>query len=343
MKIIRINPFEHYTLPPSVCALGYFDGLHRGHQQLIQAALTQAEKLGMESAVLSFDPDPWRVLRPQSDLFHLSDLHDKAFMLAAMGVDLFYVITFSKEFAGWSNERFHEFLAGLNIQEIVCGFDYTYGRKGSGTTEALSKAFEGHVHVIEQIQSEHAKISSSRIEALVEAGEMRKAAELLGSFYSIRGTVTHGYQRGRQLGFPTANLGFSSEEILPASGVYAGYVQSGTRFLPAMINVGRNPTFNNKKKTVEAFILDFHEDIYGKPVRFFFADRLRQEIRFASPEDLADQLERDAKATRPALEPLKDLLEATEKLWRAKPEIDEESLQALAAPAESEDADPAGQ
>lgn len=315
MKVVRINPFSQTDLPASVCALGYFDGIHKGHRQLIEAAISNAKQRGVQSAVLSFDPDPWQILKPESDLHHLSDLSDKISIIDALGVDLFYIVSFSKEFAAWSNERFHQFLRDLHIVEIVCGFDYTYGKKGSGNTQTLRQASGFDVDVIDAIEEGQAKISSSRIEALIEKGDVREAGELLGFFYSIRGVIESGFQRGRLLGYPTANLAYVKEAVLPKNGVYAGYVQLGNEFFMAMINIGKNPTFNNTETTIEAYILDFDRTIYGMEARFYFCTRLRGEIRFSSLEDLKDQLKKDTQATPPALEEVQDLLAPTIALW----------------------------
>lgn len=315
MKTIRIDSTQKYDLPQSVCALGFFDGIHRGHQQLIQAAIDDAKEQGRKSAVLTFDPDPWKVLKPDAELTHLSALDDKAAILNAMGVDLFYVVEFTRDFAGFSIDDFHAFLSGLNITGIVCGFDYTYGKKGIGNTQTLAAAKEFSLRVIDQISDDLAKISSSRIEALLGEGDVAKANELLGYMYSIKGVIEPGFQRGRQIGFPTANLDFSSEEVCPAHGVYAGYVYVDGQYRGAMINIGKNPTFNNTKRTIEAYIFDFEGDLYDHAARFFFAKRLRGEIRFSSVDDLKKQLTKDVDSSREALKEHEAEFETTKRLW----------------------------
>lgn len=315
MKSKRIEFDQIPALEKSVCALGYFDGVHRGHRQLMETAIAKAKAAGIQSAVLTFDPDPWQVLKPNADLHHLSDLEDKAMILESMGIDCFYIVNFTREFAGLSNEQFHQFLKDLNITEVVCGFDYTYGKKGSGNIETLRKDSGLPVDVIEQISDHEEKISSSRIEALIREGNVEEAGELLGYLYTMKGTVESGFQRGRKLGFPTANLSFSKEELCPASGVYAGYVLVKNHAYKAMINVGTNPTFNNREKTIEAHLFDYSGSLYGKKVRFLFARRLRSEIRFASVEDLKEQLRRDEKASLKALALPDARLDHTVNLW----------------------------
>lgn len=307
------------TLPPSVCAIGYFDGLHTGHQKLIETAKAQAQKKGIACSVLTFVPDPWAILKPDEPLQHLSDLEDKTVMLEALGVDLFYIVDFTKAFAALSIDQFHAFLKDLNIQEIVCGFDFTYGFKGQGNAQSLLACDDFETIVVSKISDDPngslEKISSSRIEKLIAKGDMEKANELLGYLYSLKGTIVHGYKRGRELGFPTANLAFDEESFLPGSGVYAGFVEVDNTMLPAMINIGKNPTFQNKKITVEAYILNQSLQLYGQRVRFFFVARLRGEKKFDSLDQLKAQLAYDETQVIPTLTASKKLFAPTARIW----------------------------
>lgn len=315
MKTIRVAYGQPLQLPASACAIGYFDGLHKGHQQLIETAVKTARENGIQSAVLTFDPDPWKVLRPDADLSHMTDLQDKEKLLASMGVDQFLVVEFTREFAGLSVDAFHEFLHDLRIDYLICGFDYSYGARGAGNVNTLKQTDLFVTDVISEISEEAQKISSTRIEKLIREGEIEKANELLGYMYSLKGKVVHGYERGRVMGFPTANLDYSRESILPARGVYAGYLLVDGQLYPAMINVGKNPTFQNKEVSVEAYAIDAKFDLYDKEVRFFFATRLRPEKKFASVDELKAQLTHDARATVPALKPYLPALARTAKLW----------------------------
>ena len=319
MKVFTIDYRDIPQLALSACAIGYFDGLHLGHQQLIETARKEAALHGLESAVLTFDPDPWKILRPDANLEHLCSLEDKEVILEAMGIDCFYVVRFSKTFAALSIDEFHAFLRAMNIKILICGFDYTYGKMGKGTVASLQKCPYFKTVVIHPVVDHDLKISSSRIEALVRSGEVLEAGKLLGSLYSIKGIIVHGYERGRILGYPTANLLTGPEAILPANGVYAGFVQVKDQLYPAMINVGFNPTFDNDKKTIEAHILDFSQNLYGKPSRFFFANRLRGEKKFTGMEELSAQLAKDKKTTREALLASRSLWAATAKLWSLQP------------------------
>ncbi|MGM9960033.1 MAG: bifunctional riboflavin kinase/FAD synthetase [Allobaculum sp.] len=315
MKTIRIDFRDIPALEPSVCAIGYFDGLHYGHQQLIAKAKEDAAKLHVKSAVATFDPDPWKIIRPDADLEHLSDLEDKETLLAHENVDLFYIFDFTREFASLSIEQFHHFLEAMKIKELVCGYDYSYGAKGAGNVTTLHKAEGFKTEVIGEVSRSNEKISSTRIEKLIREGNVKEANELLGYIYSIKGVVVHGYERGRILGYPTANLEVSPEAILPDNGVYSGFVQVNDEVFAAMINIGNNPTFDNEEKTIEANILDFHQEIYGMQTRFFFVDKLRDEKKFGSLDELKDQLAADKKNVLPSLNKDRTLYSKTSKLW----------------------------
>lgn len=299
--------------PASACAIGYFDGLHQGHMQLIERAKQQAAKAGIQSAVMTFDPDPWTIFYPEREFYHLTTLEDKQAILESMGIDLFYVVDFSKSFASLSIEQFHELLHGLHIETVVCGFDFTYGQKGAGNAWSLKEAF--HTEVVSPVTDHEEKISSTRIEGLIQDGKIEEANELLGYCYSLKGTIVSGFQRGRKMSFPTANLKCHGDLLYPKVGVYAGYVYDGLHLMPAMINVGKNPTFGNDVKTVEAFVLLHNVSLYGKDVRFYFCAWLRSEKKFESPEDLAAQLQKDENSVLPALAPWKGLMEHTVQLW----------------------------
>ncbi len=315
MEIIRVHFKDVPCLAPTACAAGFFDGLHKGHQQLINTAIACAKKNGLKSAVLTFDPDPWTVLAPDREVTHLTTLQDKASLLCSMGIDLFYVVEFSEEFAALGVREFHDLLCAMNIRKLICGFDFTYASRGSGNAKTLKEETRFETEVISSVDEDDEKISSTRLEHLMAEGQVEKANELCGFYYSVPGVIVHGFKRGRKLGFPTANLNTSPESILPKKGVYAGYAQFEGRVAPAMINVGTNPTFDNACTSVEAYIFGIDEDLYGKHARFYFVSYLRPEIRFDSLEELIGQLDQDAKDTMPALKEQDDLFEATAKLW----------------------------
>lgn len=323
MKTVRIKYNKLPKLKPTSAAIGYFDGFHLGHQQLLEKAKEEAGNRKIRSAVITFDPDPWTVFRPDENRDHLLSEQDKEELAEAMGADCLYVIEFSKDFAALSPEDFIRMLAKMNVQNLVCGFDYTFGYKGSGTTEQLEQQNLFDVEVIAPVRERNLKISSSRIESLLRRGLVFKVNELLGYDYSIAGTIVHGFSRGGSLlNCPTANLKPDTDYVLPGNGVYAGWVAIGKEVYPAMINIGNNPTFGNDQVTVEANILNFDQDIYGKHVRFFFTDRVRPEKRFSSVEDLKKQLCFDRERVEELLKKRTKTFDRGMRLWSLKNPFD---------------------
>ena len=316
MKVINIAYDQIPDLPCTAAAIGYFDGFHLGHQKLLALTLKTAQEHDLESAVITFHPDPWTVFKPKENHDNLVSLTDKSAMAAAMGIDYLYVIDFSAGFAALPAEDFHQVLESLHVKYLVCGYDFTYGQMGLGNVETL-REFKGlKTLVVDEITDLDVKVSSTRIEKLVRAGLMRKANKLLGYIYSLSGVIVKGYRRGSTLlAFPTANLQADPGYVIPSRGVYAGYVLYDGKFYKAMINIGTNPTFDNEGFSIEAHIFDFDKNIYGRMVRFFFAERLRPEIRFKSAEELRKQLKKDSQRANELLDSKSALFERTKDLW----------------------------
>lgn len=319
MKVLYLNANDIPDLPPSSAAIGYFDGFHVGHMELIRKAVQEAKEHDLKSAVITFHPDPWEVFKPDANKDHIISLPDKVAMATSFGLDYMYILEFSQEFANRSVESFHNLLARMHVEYLVCGYDFTYGRYGAGNVQSLHAQDQVKVCVIDEVDEQEQKISSSRIERMLRAGLVWKAAVLLGYYYSIPGVIVHGYKRGTDvLQMPTANLQAEPGYVLPANGVYAGYVYDGTGYFPAMINIGSNPTFNNGNISIEAHIFGYDKNLYGRMARFFFAERIRPEVRFDSIQDLKNQLKTDDQRSREILEDLEskhNLLAATVDLW----------------------------
>ncbi len=303
MEVIEISHQKIPALVPSACCVGYFDGLHKGHQLLLDKTLETAEKHGLASGVILFDPDPWTIFHPEQELDYLTPLPKRLEMIGQKGFDLIYILRFTKEFAALPVEAFHDVLVQMHVRYLICGTEFKYACRNTGSIETLKNDRRLHAVPVDLYMEDPShKISSSTIEEYVLEGKIALANELLGYMYSLDGTVEKGYQRGgRLLGFPTANLRVAPDVIVPAAGVYAGYVKIGDRYHMAMINVGSNPTFNNTKRTIEAHILDFDQDIYGEKVRFLFAHYIRGEQKFPSVQALKEQLHRDIMSTRSIL------------------------------------------
>lgn len=280
--------------------IGYFDGIHKGHQKLIQAVLQHSKQNGAVPALITFDPDPWAILKKDAQLTHLTTMEERKKIAEALGVECWIILQFTKEMAALSVADFHtRILNPLHLQTLVCGYDFHYAYKGEGNVETLRKQTMFQVDVIDEVSDEAEKISSSRIERLLHAGDMEKAMELLTRPYQISGTIVHGRRNGHKLGFPTANLKMSEPYVCPKEGVYAGRVQLDDIWYDAMINVGYNPTFGEgNEHTIEAHILDFSLSIYGKPATYTFLHYLRSDVAFSSLEALIEQLKKDYANTK---------------------------------------------
>lgn len=320
MEVIRIDYSNvHKNLPKSSCCIGFFDGLHTGHQALIADCIKKAKELNIKSGLITFDPDPWKIFFPDRVCRHITTLQDRIQLASSMGIEVMYVITFSKDFSALDVDAFHLLLKSMNVVHITCGFDFKYASKNSGNVKTLQSQNYFDVSVIDSVNSKNEKISSSRIEPLIQSGKIDLANELLGYMYSIEGCIEYGFKRGSTLlNFPTANLGVDPDYLVPSSGVYAGFVCVKDTLYGAMINVGNNPTFENKKVSIEAHIFDFDQDIYDEHVRFFFLKKTRNEIRFDGFEALKKQLQSDILTCKKVILQDSKYVARTASLWDKK-------------------------
>ncbi|HEY2788814.1 MAG TPA: bifunctional riboflavin kinase/FAD synthetase [Gaiellales bacterium] len=286
-------------------ALGSFDGVHLGHRAVIGAAVETAARRGLKSAVITFHPPPIAILRPQVQLVQLSALSRRAALIAELGADELVIVRFDREFAALDADAFAtRVLAGaLGARHVSVGANFHYGQGARGNPEKLAE--EGgrlgfDVHVEPLLEVDGAPVSSSRVRELIAAGAVERAGALLGRPPWVEGAVVHGEARGRDLGFPTANLALVPRAAIPAVGVYAGTAHLPGSSHVAAINIGYNPTFTEDRSAVrvEAYLLDFDADIYGSPIRLDLTHRLRDEVRYDSVDDLLEQLRRDVAAAR---------------------------------------------
>ncbi len=284
--------------------IGYFDGFHLGHQSLFNKTLTIAKQKSLKSALISFDPDPWVVLHGVPNANHLTTINDRKVLAEKLGFDIWISIEFDKNMASLSPSEFIIKLQSINIQELVCGFDFKFGSKGTGTIDTLLSAQSDnfHVHVISEYKVDNEKVSSTRIKIALKNGNMELVKQLLGRYYQLKGIVVGGKQIGRKIGYPTANLQVNSEYVLPKMGVYAGYVTIDSLRYQAMISIGLNPTVKDDRVvSIEAHIFDFDRDIYNKEVSFVYVQYLRPELKFNSLNGLIVQLKEDEKECRKVL------------------------------------------
>jgi len=278
--------------------IGVFDGVHRGHQSLIRHNLDLAARLGLESVVVTFDPNPLEVLRPDAAPARLCDLARRVELIARLGVELVEVLEFDTELAAMTAEEFvaSVLIKRLDARHVVIGHGFRFGNRAAGSADTLRAA--GLTVDEFGLVGDERPLSSTRVRAAVADGDVKAAAEMLGRAHEVVGTVVQGEKRGRALGFPTANLEHHRLAAIPADGVYAGVaVTDGERY-PAAISIGTNPTFEGHHRTVEAYLLDVDLDLYGHRVRVEFAERLRDTLAFDGVEALVTQMHEDVAATR---------------------------------------------
>ena len=289
----------------TVLTIGAFDGLHRGHQALIGAVLERAQATDRLAAVITFHPHPAVVLAPDRAPRSLTTPGDKVALLEGLGVDLVVLLPFDRQVASTPARDFMEMIARhLRLRELWVGNDFALGRNREGNVprlRQLGRELGYEVHVVEPVVDGGESISSSRIRSLLHQGRVAEAAQLLGRYPSLSGEVVVGAQRGRILGFPTANLEVRPERAVPANGVYAVFASLGKERHPAVANVGIRPSFDNGQRTVEIHILDFDRDIYGCDLVVEFVVRLRDERRFEDIDDLVNQIDHDSQSAREIL------------------------------------------
>ena len=288
----------------TVVTVGTFDGVHLGHQAILRQVRSRAQARAGSSVLLTFDPHPLRVVRPDAAPQLLTLPNEKKEILAQFDLDYVAFVTFTTEFSRYSPERFVEeiLVRRLRASELVIGYDHGFGRGRAGDVSVLERLGAMHgfdVAVVGVVEVGSGAVSSTRIRCAVAEGDMEAAAAGLGRPYSLRGTVIHGLGRGRTLGFPTANLTPPPpDKLLPAEGIYAVRASVGTELREGLLHLGPRPTFVGSPPTIELFLIDFERDIYGERVVVEFLHRLREVRPFATQAGLIEQMRRDLEAGR---------------------------------------------
>ena len=305
MEIIRSLEDPRFPLHHTILTIGNFDGVHLGHQEIFRHVVATARKVQGRPAVMTFVPHPLEVLAPQRAPRRLTTQDEKEALIAEAGIDLLLSIPFTAAVARMEAKRFVEdiLVRQLGVRFLVVGQDYRFGRQRTGDSAALVRWGEEMgftTHILEPVQHDGRTYSSTRIRELVASGEVEEAAAFLGRDFQLAGTVRSGFQRGRQLGFPTANLE-PDHKILPGCGVYAVRVEFRGQSHEGVANIGSNPTFSGQKLSVEVHILDFAQNIYGERLIVRFIKRLRDEKLFPSPEALHAAIEQDVLQARALL------------------------------------------
>jgi riboflavin kinase/FMN adenylyltransferase len=275
--------------------------VHLGHQALLEKVIEDAKSRGGASVVLTFDPHPLKIIAPQVAPRLILSRRDRLGLLRDVGIDYTIVQKFVPAFYNLVADEFiRRYVCGIGACSIWVGRDFRFGKGRAGTVDKLlswgyRKGFE--VKIIEEVIASKGRISSSRIRELIETGDVNMARRYLGRYHFILGRVVQGHRRGRELGFPTANL-LTVSEVVPAEGIYATFVEFGRKRFPSVSSIGWNPTFGAGPKTIETHILGFNGELYGRKLRLFFIDRLRGEKKFETVELLAAQIRQDVMDAR---------------------------------------------
>ncbi len=302
MKIVR--EFENYTEnTPKVLSLGMFDGVHFGHISIINLLKSVAQENNLETAILTFWPHPRKVFNPNDEIKLLNTLNEKLNLLENANLDVVFLKSFDENFRNLTGEEFVRqiLVQKLNVKHIIIGHDHVFGKNKSGNFELLqklSKELDFVVQQLDAVKEGEFNISSTKIRNCLANGNIIGANKMLGYHYSVSGKVIDGKKLGRTIGYPTANIEVDELKLLPKKGAYIVEVYVKNKFYKGMLSIGTNPTVNGDKLTVEVYILDFNEDIYGDEITVKFRDFLHEEIKFESLEKLIERLDEDKRLTK---------------------------------------------
>jgi riboflavin kinase/FMN adenylyltransferase len=305
MRIVRNLASYPADVGPSVVALGAFDGIHLGHRAILGEAVGRGKAAAAAVVACTFDRHPMEILQPERAPLPIATLDERLDLIADAGVDLTLVLVFTRELASMEPEAFVNdvLVSRLRAREVVVGYNHTFGRGARGDAQLLKTVGEPlglATLVIAPLLVDGVAVSSSEIRAALKSGDVVQAARYLGRPYSIAGTIGRGAGRGRTLGFPTANVEAERPLLVP-TGVYACRAEFEGELHSAVVNVGVRPTFGEQTLAIEAYLMDFEGDLYGRRMRLHFIDRLRGEQKFPSVEDLRAQIGRDVAAARQRL------------------------------------------
>jgi len=299
-ELARIKPQKD-----TMISVGVFDGVHLGHQRLLTHLRDEARNKNLLSCVVTFKSHPEVILGGANKLLWLSDLETRTELIRSLGIDIVIALPFSAELARLTARRFVELLKEhLRMRGLIVGPDFALGRDREGDAEKLrllGKEMNFSVEVIPVVVIDGLVVSSSTIREALAEGDMKKVEKLIGRFFSLTGKVVTGDRRGRSLGFPTANLDLRPDQALPADGIYATITHTDDNSLPSVTNIGIRPTFDEKKRLVETYILDFQGDLLGQKITVDLVDRLRDEKRFDTVDELKAQITKDVEQSRKIL------------------------------------------
>ncbi|MGZ5187843.1 MAG: bifunctional riboflavin kinase/FAD synthetase [Kaistella sp.] len=297
MKIIK-NLHDYSEKTPLALSIGMFDGVHRGHQTIIKNLNTVAANKGLESAILTFWPHPRTIFSPNDDLKLLNTIEEKTYLLAKNGVKHLFLKEFDEAFRNLTGEEFVKqiLVEKLNVKHLIIGHDHTFGKNRSGDFNLLQKMSSEYGFEVEQVEAvdfHDRHISSTQIRNALKDAKIKEANEMLGYTYSVSGTVVDGKKLGRTIGYPTANISASPLKFLPKNGAYIVDVFLKNQHYKGMLSIGTNPTVDGNSLSVEVYILDFNDDIYGEEISVNFREFLHEEIKFDGLDKLIARLDED--------------------------------------------------
>lgn len=298
-----VKEFEnHHENKPKALSIGMFDGVHLGHISIINLLKSAAKEKNLETALLSFWPHPRKVFNPNDDLKLLNTLDEKLNLLEKTNLDIVFLKSFDENFRNLTGEEFVRqiLIEKLNVKHIIIGHDHVFGKNKSGNFELLQKLSQElgfEVQQLDAVKEGEFNISSTKIRNCLGNGNIIGANKMLGYHYSVSGTVIDGKKLGRTIGYPTANIEVDELKLLPKKGAYIVEVFIKNKFYKGMLSIGTNPTVNGDKLTVEVYILNFDDDIYGEEITVKFRDFLHEEIKFESLEKLIERLDEDKRLT----------------------------------------------
>jgi len=300
-ELAAVAPKRHTLL-----TIGVFDGVHVGHQYLIGQLRKEAEERGFLGGVVTFRQHPQTILSPQSRMSYLTTLEERTELIHSLGIELVAALSFTPELSQLSAREFALLLKDhLKMQGLVIGPDFALGRGREGNAtylKALGQELDFSVDVVRPLKQNAETVSSTAIRDALTRGDVAKVTRFLGRNFTLSGLVVKGVERGRTLGFPTANLAVNSNQALPADGVYATRVYVGVSTHKAVVNIGQRPTFGEKDRTIEVYLLDFKGDLYGEEIKVELVERLRAERKFDGVEELKVQISKDVERARAILD-----------------------------------------
>ena len=304
-EITDITTFT--TQQPTVLTIGTFDGVHLGHQKIVERVVTTARQEGLLATVFTFFPHPRMVVQHDKGLKLIHTLEEKKQLLQQLGVDLLVVQPFNEAFAQLTAEEFVStiLVEHLNVKKVIIGYDHRFGRNRTANINDMRLFGEKYGFAVEEIsvqEVDEVSVSSTKIREALNKGDVTTAEHYLGTPYSLTGTVVHGLKLGRTLGYPTANIQVTEDyKLIPKDGVYAVYSYIDGRKVYGMMSIGKNPTIEGKGASIEVYFFDFNQDLYGQDLTIYFVKYLREERKFSSVSLLKKQIQDDETAARKAI------------------------------------------